>query len=86
MTRWIFAALMTIAVAISAPAQAQSQGEFEYFARRIDNIRDPGNRRLAQMELEKAREALQQNNAAEFKQRGDNILFIAHADELQWRR
>jgi hypothetical protein len=86
MVRWIFAALIMAAIAISTPALAMSQGELEYFARRIDNIRDPGNRRIAQMELEKAREALKQNNAAEFKQRGDNIVFIAHADELQWRR
>jgi hypothetical protein len=86
MRRLIVAILTALTLALPGPLAAQSQGELEFFQRRIDNIRDFDNRRLAQIELEAARDALRQNNAAEFKKRGDNILFIARLDAVQYTR
>jgi hypothetical protein len=78
--------LATIIVQIAAPALSQSQAEIEFLQRRVDEIRDPRFRRMAQDELSGAREALRQNNAEEFRQRSENVARLARFDEFQYRR
>jgi hypothetical protein len=70
----------------AAPAVAQSQAELEYLQRRVDEIRDPRFRRMAQDELIGAQAALRQNNAEEFRARSEAVARLARFDEFQYRR
>ena len=76
----------TIIAVTAAPALAQSQAEVEFLQRRVDEIRDPRFRRMAQDEMTGAREALRQNNAEEFRQRSEAVARLARFDEFQYRR
>jgi hypothetical protein len=87
MRRPLLAAFLATLVALSAgPAHAQTQAEIEFLQRRVDEIRDPRFRRMANDELLAAREALRQNNAEEFRQRSENVARLARFDEFQYRR
>lgn len=87
MRRPLFAALLTGLIAINAgPTLSQSQAEIDFLQRRVDEIRDPRFRRMAQDELTGAREALRQNNAEEFRQRSEAVARLARFDEFQYRR
>jgi hypothetical protein len=87
MRRPFFASLFAVFMALSAaPALAQSQAELEYLQRRVEEIRDPRFRRMAQDELIAAQAALRDNNAEEFRARSEAVARLARFDEFQYRR
>jgi hypothetical protein len=87
MRRSVFAGFLATCFALTAaPALAQSQAELEYLQRRVDEIRDPRFRRMAQDELIGAQAALRQNNAEEFRARSEAVARLARFDEFQYRR
>ena len=87
MCRLLFAGLLAVSIAVIAtPALAQSQAELEYLQRRVEEIRDPRFRRMAQDELIGAQQALRDNNAGEFRLRSEAVARLARFDEFQYRR
>ena len=53
---------------------------------RVEEIRDPRFRRMAQDELIGAQQALRDNNAEEFRLRSEAVARLARFDEFQYRR